>query len=57
MVSLNIDEMSEVCDRVVKFISDQREESDKLSVKQICEDLIDLVEEVKGDVVDYGEQK
>jgi len=57
MVSLNIDEMSEVCDRIVKFISDQREESDKLSVKQICEDLIDLVEEVKGDVVDYGEQK
>lgn len=57
MVSLNIDEMSEVCERIVKFISDQREESDKLSVKQICEDLIDLVEEVKSDVVDYGEQQ
>jgi hypothetical protein len=57
MVSLNVDEISEVCDKIVEFINSQKEESDKLSVKQICEDLADLVEEVKSDVIDYGEQQ
>ncbi len=52
-----MEEVADVYDKIIKFIEAQEIESDKLSVKQICEDLIDVVKEMKSDAIDYGEQQ
>ena len=54
---MDTNEITIVCDKIIGFIKAQEIESDKLSVKQICEDLTDVVEEVKSDVIDFGEQQ
>jgi hypothetical protein len=53
----DMEEVADVYDKIIKFIEAQEIESDKLSVKQICEDLIDVVKEMKSDAIDYGEQQ
>ncbi|MEO1990767.1 MAG: hypothetical protein ABGW78_02460, partial [Pirellulales bacterium] len=53
----DMEEVADVYDKIIKFIEAQEIESDKLSVKQICEDLIDVVTEMKSDAIDYGEQQ
>jgi hypothetical protein len=53
----DMEEVVDVYDKIIRFIEAQEIESDKLSVKQICEDLIDVVKEMKSDAIDYGEQQ
>jgi hypothetical protein len=53
----DMEEVVDVYDKIIRFIEAQEIESDKLSVKQICEDLIDAVKEMKSDAIDYGEQQ
>jgi|APSaa5957512535_1039671.scaffolds.fasta_scaffold20695_4 hypothetical protein len=53
----DMEEVVDVYDKIIRFIEAQEIEADKLSVKQICEDLIDVVKEMKSDAIDYGEQQ